>query len=352
MQFDYYSHLYLNSKNFIKNLFDAERNFENARGENNKYERESAQQSIFKNLSQLEVSDPTLFYHYLNILRSKQAGELLNLWKNKILDQNVASNKNSEDLYETLSIFDADTLKCLPAYSLLIRCVIQLIKPYISRDDHDFYIIDNPIKSDKLLRRPLVSATTWKGCFRKSLQSIQGIQEDDIVRLVGQESPQTENAKAGRLSFFPSFFEEKDRKIEIINPHERKNKKGGVPVSIECVRQQAKAIFTLLYVPFDLNGEYKQRKNLIEIQKDLSWLPDALNILWSQQGFGAKTSAGYDLAKLGKGELYFRSPLDEPFIMFKFDGFESTSQEQQGFKQKMERLIKERLTVNGENNHE
>jgi hypothetical protein len=54
----------------------------------------------------------------------------------------------------------------LAGVSHLIRITFTLKKPYISLDDDAFYIIDNPVVKDTVLKVPIIRPTTLKGALR------------------------------------------------------------------------------------------------------------------------------------------------------------------------------------------
>ncbi|WP_202319135.1 RAMP superfamily CRISPR-associated protein [Archaeoglobus neptunius] len=59
-----------------------------------------------------------------------------------------------------------DNPENLPSYATYIQIRFILKKPYLSKDDDEFYIIDNPIVKDRVFKLPMVRATTWKGALR------------------------------------------------------------------------------------------------------------------------------------------------------------------------------------------
>ena len=77
-------------------------------------------------------------------------------------------------------------LSRLPLGSCFIQFEFTLLKPYISRDDNSFYIVDNPIVRDKVFRYPMVRPTAWKGSLSHALWQL-GVQAGDeqIRRLFG-----------------------------------------------------------------------------------------------------------------------------------------------------------------------
>jgi len=59
-----------------------------------------------------------------------------------------------------------DGFAALPRYSFGLELRFELARPYLSRDDDAFYIIDNPVRKDKVFKVPFVSPTSWKGSLR------------------------------------------------------------------------------------------------------------------------------------------------------------------------------------------
>ncbi len=59
-----------------------------------------------------------------------------------------------------------DGFAALPRYSFALELHFELARPYLSRDDDAFYIIDNPVRKDKVFKVPFVAPTSWKGSLR------------------------------------------------------------------------------------------------------------------------------------------------------------------------------------------
>jgi CRISPR-associated protein Cmr2 len=195
----------------------------------------------------------------------------------------------------------------LPSLSFMLCVPFKLRKPYLSKDDRAFHLLDNPIRKDKVFQTPMVASTSWKGALRATLWQL-GHQKDDeqIIRLFG-DAREDEKGQAGRLYFYPTFFGniDKDKQLEVINPHSRKTGVGKNPILIECVPKDATGQFTLLYVPF---GEVKQS----EVAEDLKLVAEGVQAMLTVYGFGAKTSSGFGVADVeGKGELAIRADLPD-----------------------------------------
>jgi CRISPR-associated protein Cmr2 len=188
---------------------------------------------------------------------------------------------------------------CLPFGSFYIQFKFKLLKPYISRDDNAFYIVDNPIVREKVFHLPMVRSTAWKGSLYHALWQIGGcqneeLQEQQIKRMFGTANDeQPEEGKSGRLYFYPSFFTQTG--MEVINPHDRKTRVGKNPILIESVPIGAEATFTLLYAPLDRVGK-ENDKTRNQVITDMKLVAEGMEALFTIYGFGAKTSSGFGLA--------------------------------------------------------
>lgn len=203
-------------------------------------------------------------------------------------------------------------LALLPPYSFSVQFLFTLAKPYLSKDDNAFYIIDNPIVRDKVFRLPLVRPSSWKGSLYAALWQLGHRRENDdqSKRLFG-DIRDDERGQAGRLIFFPTFFEK--TALEIINPHDRVRKVGKNPILFECVPAGATGTFSLLYVPFDRIGQ-DEAQTRAEAAADLRLVAEAVAAMFCDYGFGAKTSSGFGVARntVQDGQLTVRAEVATP----------------------------------------
>ena len=219
-------------------------------------------------------------------------------------------------------------ISTLPHYSFFLQFAFTLATPYISKEDEEFYICDNPIRKDKVFKVPMVSGSTWKGNMRWTAGRLLEMDTDhnerfkkriQISNLFGNEneaekryfdalmpekkdgfkmilsnSSNKEGLRRGRLNFYPTFFDKIS--LEVINPHDRKTKAGTGPIYIESVPEGAKGTFSLLYVPFDLmgklSGEIKK-----QVTGDINMVSDSLEKMMLTYGFSAKKSSGFGVTK-------------------------------------------------------
>ncbi len=200
----------------------------------------------------------------------------------------------------------------MPPLAFALKIPFRLEKPYISKDDCDFYLLDNPLRKEKIFNVPMVAASGWKGALRAAFWQL-GYKEDHpvIIRLLGNPR-ESEEGRAGRLHFYPTFFDRIG--IEVINPHSRESGVGERgPILMECVPQNTTGTLILLYVPFGSAGQGEQEQRL-EVAQDLEVLAEGVRAMLTTYGFGAKTSSGFGTADDqldGQGVLVLRAELHE-----------------------------------------
>lgn len=219
-----------------------------------------------------------------------------------------------------------DDLRHFPSLSFMLHVPFKQRKPYLSKDDRAFHLLDNPVRKDKVFQTPMVAPTSWKGSLRAALWQLEHKEDNEqIIRLFGNEREEEDHKKlkSGRLYFYPSFFDnvDKDKQLEVINPHDRQkgtSKRG--PIQIECVPIGATGQLVILYVPFWTveKTQVTEEERKKEVADDLELVAAGVEAMLTVYGFGAKTSSGFGVADVkGKGELAIRADLpalNEPEI--------------------------------------
>ncbi|MGQ9638452.1 MAG: RAMP superfamily CRISPR-associated protein [Thermodesulfobacteriota bacterium] len=228
-------------------------------------------------------------------------------------------------------------ISSLPKGSWLIEFPITLAKPFIAKDDVPLYIIENPVRKDKVFAVPFTSALAWKGNLRWTMMKVhlepnvkdpskfteirfqhtllfgteKGMEEepkgwsrylDGLCPEAGEQYRNKLKEKFGKddvlnlvgmLHFYPTFWDRID--MEVINPHDRRTKTGKNPIYFEVVPKGAKGFFRLIYVPFyhlGLNSEKDVKEAVIQ---DLLDVIAGLMEVMLTYGFSAKKSTGYGI---------------------------------------------------------
>lgn len=215
-------------------------------------------------------------------------------------------------LLDTFSFLpDLSAITYMPLLSFILCIPFQLQKPYLSKDERDFYLLDNPLRREKVFQVPMVASTSWKGALRAALWQL-GYKEDHepAIRLLGNARDSDEHC-AGRLNFYPTFFDQ--IALEAINPHSRKTGVGKRrPILMECVPGGIGTLL-LLYVPFGLTEQSDTHKHA-QVAQDLEVLAQGVQAMLTTYGFGAKTSSGFGTASdllAGQGTLVVRVALTD-----------------------------------------
>lgn len=253
---------------------------------------------------------PSGLTHYLEATEIADKDGLRTFWQQLLLKNPKAVQANIEiwkiaklvEVTESVSF----RLEDLPPLSFHLSFSFTLAKPYISRDDDPLYILDNPVKKEKIFKLPYVSPSSWKGSLRSAMRMQHGVVEKkdkegqiyfcdkpEVERLFGidknnEERIEAGDFNAGRLRFFPTFFREIG--LEIINPHLRATGAGDKPIPFEAAH--GKGQFNLLYFPFNLDPT-----NYDEAATDLKNVIEAVEAMFTVYGFGAKASDGFGVAE-------------------------------------------------------
>ncbi|ACX51946.1 protein of unknown function DUF324 [Ammonifex degensii KC4] len=288
-------------------------------------------------------------------------------WKKDFVTERYLSNIRGKDKELSIKIKEMTDIGVIPAPSpqrlfalppgsFCVSFSFQLRRPYISKDDTEFYVIDNPVKKDWVFKVPYIAPSQWKGCLHAAMvrqladwwanpsknergkdpsggeRSKKGEEfvsrRLQLVRLFGNEQGVEvdtkkfdsyldkvggdelagdyraklkrivpEGHRRGRLMFYPTFFDRIG--VEVINPHDRETGAGKLPVYFETVPEGTCGRFALLYVPFDRAGK-DEGETLREAAADLCRVAEGIAFLLTEFGIGAKTADSFGLAA---GEL-------------------------------------------------
>lgn len=260
--------------------------------------------------------------------------------------------------------FSPEQLRSLLPGSFGVSFSFRLRQPYISKDDTEFYVIDNPVKKDWVFKVPYIAPSQWKGCLhaamvRQLADWWAGLPDEErgrdenkkefverrlqLVRLFGNEQGvEVDTSKfdsyldevggsdlargyrdrlkkiapgghrRGRLVFYPTFFDRLG--VEVINPHDRKTGAGKFPIYFETVPLETSGCFALLYVPFDRAGK-DAGETLREAAADLYRVAAGIAFLLTEFGFGAKTASGFGVVASelpSEGTIAFRAAGEDP----------------------------------------
>jgi CRISPR-associated protein Cmr2 len=296
MQYDYYAFRKEQLGDHLSELEQASAELIQAKKQRDKNARQQTEKKIEQAAEKLVRIEPHLSYLWYEAQGSELKNPIRDAWQKYLTASPIPNDfhflPNPSDLHH------------LPSNSFMLHVPFKLCKPYLSKDDRTFHLFDNSVRKDKVFQTPMIASTSWKGALRAALWQLDHKADDEtIVRLFGN-AREDEKGQAGRLYFYPTFFDKIG--LEVINPHNRKTGTGKTgPILIECVPAYTTGDFILLYVPF---GSVK----LDEVAADLKLVSEGIQAMLTVYGFGAKTSSGFGIADIqGKGELAIRADLPD-----------------------------------------
>jgi CRISPR-associated protein Cmr2 len=217
--------------------------------------------------------------------------------------------RKQKEKFQSLILFDLPSLDGFPLGSFSLQFTFILDKPYVSLDDTPLYILDNPLKKEKIFKLPYVSASQWKGNLRSTIRQMQNInrcenEDERMKRIFGniRTEEEIENLHQAALRLYPTFFDMID--LEVINPHNRETGTGTKPIYLETVPVEASGRFQLLYFPMSCKGD---ENDISQIVDDFEVLAEGICEMMTLYGFGAKVSSGFGRVKnIEDGKLCMR----------------------------------------------
>lgn len=297
--------------------------------------------NTFARIELLAQAISTSYKDYARVGTYKNGGLLHAISSNHL---NTFFKQQYDDYLEPLELNPTiPDLTIFPSGSWAINFNFKLQKPYLSKDDTDFYIIDNPIRKEWVFKVPYIAPSQWEGALRAVMvhqfaEWWSDLDDDkqhtnecsemfvnwriQLTRFFGNEKEvgfegadayldkvggenlagkYREQLKsltntgffAGQLHFYPTYFTRIG--LEVINPHDRETGAGSQPIYFESVPAGAEGVFTLLYVPVDRIGEGDV--GIDELSDNLCLVAEGLRLMLTEYGFGAKTSSGFGVAE-------------------------------------------------------
>ncbi len=113
-------------------------------------------------------------------------------------------------------------LSSFPSGSWALQLAFTLSKPYISRDDTDFYILDNPVKKEWVFKVPYVAPSQWKGALRSAMMQ-------ELVGKLNAHQIGEDTFTKERLRLWKLFGNEKDGASDFLNRSLVRHLMGAMP---------------------------------------------------------------------------------------------------------------------------
>ncbi|MGC9423956.1 RAMP superfamily CRISPR-associated protein [Vibrio sp.] len=196
----------------LQQLEQAAIDLENAKEKRNRNSRKDAETRLRKAAQQCADIEPTIAYIWLKAIGSNFDDQIREAWKPRVT--NSIQDWGSLNLNTGLP-----EIAHFPSGSWALQFTFTLRKPYISRDDTDFYILDNPVKKEKVFKVPYVASSQWKGALRAAMV------QELVADLRNRKIDETAFIEK-RLQYYYLFGNEKDGMAEFLNRAQARYKAG------------------------------------------------------------------------------------------------------------------------------
>lgn len=114
---------------------------------------------------------PFLKWNYIDTIELKHFKDNIKINKEYFVDW-YGNTKSKVDIRKISGIVSKNELKDfiqnLIPYSFILQTKIKLTSPYFSRDDDEFYLIQNPALKEKVFKAPMIRGSGWKGAIAKA----------------------------------------------------------------------------------------------------------------------------------------------------------------------------------------
>jgi len=187
----------------LQQLETAAIDLEKARSQRDGYSREKAEMRLQEAAKQCADIEATIAYLWLKATESDLDTKVREAWQPSLIRS--LSELRSLNLQPHLT-----DITIFPPGSWAIEFTFTLWKPYISRDDTDFYILDNPVKKEWVFKVPYVAPSQWKGALRSAMMH-------ELIAKLKCGTIDEQGFIDERLQYYRFFGNEKDGTSDFLN---------------------------------------------------------------------------------------------------------------------------------------
>jgi CRISPR-associated protein Cmr2 len=107
-------------------------------------------------------------------------------------------------------------VKKLPKYSFTVCVNFKLLEPYFSKDDDEFYIIQNPILKEHVFKVPMVRGSSWKGALAGAFRKLFNEKDNNtkINTKIIESYLRIFGAGSESIKEIESYLKEKSKNLE------------------------------------------------------------------------------------------------------------------------------------------
>ena len=152
------------------------------------------------------------YFEYKSFIHNEEKNDY------KIVKQISGIYDNQQDLRNL-----QEYIEKLPKYSFAIWFKFKLKAPYFSKDDDEFYIIQNPVLKETNFKVPMVRGSAWKGALASAFRELfkddfsnKRIKIDSFLRIFGAGSESIKAIEQALLKETGSFKKAKEKLPEFL----------------------------------------------------------------------------------------------------------------------------------------
>ena len=158
----------------------------------NKDSKKRLEADIQRVVDKLAAQSPATARYVLKSLGSTHESDIPTAWRKSAIPRVIPV-----DHWEKLGlVVPSLNLNDFTPGTWAIQFPFVLRKPYISRDDTEYYVVDNPIKKEWISKLPYIAPSQWKGALRSAMMLAIG---RNLVRFANEQSFTTRRVQLYRL---------------------------------------------------------------------------------------------------------------------------------------------------------
>jgi CRISPR-associated protein Cmr2 len=195
-------------------------------------EEKMSNNKTFEVLQEIEIQKINNLNSYIafckyNFKNNKAKNKKLNKLKNKlkslskifIINNSENNSGNPIQKIQNISgiITDKNNIKnlieSLPKYSFTVWVKFKLLEPYFSRDDDEFYIIQNPILKETAFKVPMVRGSSWKGALAGAFKKLLNDEDNNKSKII-ESYLRIFGAGSESIKAIEEYLKEKSKELE------------------------------------------------------------------------------------------------------------------------------------------
>ena len=158
----------------------------------------------------------------------KDKSKELEKYKNEIKKNEICSIEDFEKIKQVSGViyeYEKDSgekvkeelrslIKNLPKYSFIIWVKFSFKAPYFSKDDDEFYVIQNPIVKDYAFKVPMIRSSSWKGSLANAFKKVINNENEGKKRKLIESYLRIFGAGSDSIKVIENYLKEKSKNLK------------------------------------------------------------------------------------------------------------------------------------------